>query len=64
MLRWARFHLGDGRADGGEHVLRAEVLHRMQQPTARLQGSNMGHAVGICWFLRNVDGVPAIGHGG
>jgi CubicO group peptidase (beta-lactamase class C family) len=64
MLCWARFHLGDGRADGGERVLPAEVLHRMQQPTARLQGSNMGHAVGICWFLRNVDGVPAIGHGG
>ncbi len=24
----------------------------------------MGHAVGICWFLRDIDGVAAIGHGG
>jgi CubicO group peptidase (beta-lactamase class C family) len=64
LLRWARFHLGDGRAESGERILPTEVLHRMQQPTARLRGSNMGHAVGICWFLRDIDGVPAFGHGG
>ncbi len=64
QIRWARFHLGDGRAGSGERVLPAEVLHGMQQPTAKLRGSNLGHAVGICWFLREVDGVPAIGHGG
>lgn len=64
LLRWARFHLGDGRADSGERVLPAELLHRMQQPSAVLRGSNMGHAVGICWFLRVIDGVPSVGHGG
>ena len=31
QLRWARFHLGDGRAQSG--VLPAEVLHQMKQPT-------------------------------
>jgi hypothetical protein len=40
------------------------LLQKMKEPTARLVGSNMGHAVGICWFLRDVDGVPTIGHGG
>src|SRR6266581_3408355 len=64
LLRFARFHLGDGHSESGERVLPAELLQRMQQPTAELRGSNMGHAVGICWFLRDVDGVPSIGHGG
>ena len=64
LLRFARFHLGDGHSESGERVLPADLLQRMQQPTAELRGSNMGHAVGICWFLRDVDGVPSIGHGG
>jgi CubicO group peptidase (beta-lactamase class C family) len=64
LLRFARFHLGDGHAEGGERVLPADVLHQMRQPTAVLRGSNMGHAVGVCWFLRDLDGVPTIGHGG
>jgi CubicO group peptidase (beta-lactamase class C family) len=64
QLRWARFHLGDGRAESGVRVLPAEVLHRMKQPTVELRGSNLGDAIGISWFLRNVDGVRAIGHAG
>ncbi|TDD11916.1 class A beta-lactamase-related serine hydrolase [Nonomuraea deserti] len=59
LLRWARFHLGDG--DG---VLPAETLHRMQRPTVELRASTLGDAFGICWFLRDVDGVRTIGHGG
>ncbi len=64
QLRWARFHLGDGRAESGERVLPAEVLHRMKEPTARLVGSSLGDAIGIGWFLRDIDGVRTIGHGG
>ena len=64
QLRWARFHLGDGRAESGEQVLPAEVLHRMKEPTVELHGSTLGDAFGICWFLRDVDGVRTIGHGG
>ncbi len=64
LLRWARFHLGDGRAESGERVLPAEVLQRMKQPTAKLVGSNLGDAIGIGWFLRDVDGVRTVGHGG
>ncbi|MYT31343.1 MULTISPECIES: serine hydrolase domain-containing protein [unclassified Streptomyces] len=59
LLRWARFHLGDGAG-----VLPAEDLHRMRQPTAELRGSTLGDAFGIGWFLREVDGVRTIGHGG
>ncbi len=64
QIRWARFHLGDGRTDNGERVLPADVLHQMQQPTVELRGSTLGNAIGIGWFLRDVDGVRTVGHGG
>ncbi|GHH30254.1 serine hydrolase domain-containing protein [Lentzea cavernae] len=52
VLRWARFHLGDN------------GLEEMRRPTAVLRGSNLGDAIGVSWFLREIDGVQAIGHGG
>jgi CubicO group peptidase (beta-lactamase class C family) len=64
QLRWARFHLGDGRAESGEPVLPTKVLHRMKEPTVALRGSALGDALGIGWFLRDVDGVRTVGHGG
>jgi CubicO group peptidase (beta-lactamase class C family) len=64
QLRWARFHLGDGRAPDGTRVLPAEALHQMRVPTAELQSSTLGDAIGIGWFLRDVDGVRTVGHGG
>jgi len=64
QLRWARFHLGEGRADSGARVLPAIVLHQMKEPTARLRGSALGDALGISWFVRDVDGVRTVGHGG
>jgi hypothetical protein len=36
----------------------------MRQPTARLRASTLGDAIGIGWFLREVDGVGTVGHGG
>ncbi|MGZ6355957.1 MAG: hypothetical protein ACXWOX_15370, partial [Ktedonobacteraceae bacterium] len=38
--------------------------HQMQEQTVTLRGSSLGDAFGICWFLREVDGVRTIGHGG
>ena len=55
LLRWARFHLGDGRAEDGIAVLPEELLHQMTEPTAELRSSTLGDALGICWFLRDVD---------
>ena len=60
VLRWARSHLGDG-VPG---VLPAEVLRQMREPTTALRGSSLGEAIGIGWFLREIDGVRAAGHGG
>jgi CubicO group peptidase (beta-lactamase class C family) len=64
LIRWARFHLGDGRAGQGERILPAEMLHRMKEPTVELRGSSLGDAIGICWFLRDIGGVRTVGHGG
>jgi CubicO group peptidase (beta-lactamase class C family) len=59
VLSWARFHLGDG---GG--VLPAGALHSMRTPTVTLRASALGEAVGVGWFIREIDGVTTIGHGG
>ncbi|MFC4531140.1 serine hydrolase domain-containing protein [Sphaerisporangium dianthi] len=64
QIRWARFHLGDGRGEGDARILPTEVLHRMRRPTVELRGTTLGDAFGICWFLRDVDGVRTVGHGG
>ncbi|OIK07814.1 serine hydrolase domain-containing protein [Streptomyces monashensis] len=59
LLRWARFHLGDGQG-----VLPAAELHRMREQTVGLRASTLGDGFGICWFLHDLDGLHAIGHGG
>ncbi|MEU0544020.1 serine hydrolase domain-containing protein [Nocardia sp. NPDC005978] len=64
QLRWARFQLGDGRAESGEVVLPAAALHEMRRPTVDLRASSLGDAIGLCWFLREIDGVATFGHGG
>src|SRR5581483_3236735 len=64
LLRFARFHLGDGCAASGTRVIPTHVLQQMKEPTAKLQASNLGDAVGLSWFLRDVNGVRTIGHGG
>ncbi|MEU6882198.1 serine hydrolase domain-containing protein [Streptomyces sp. NPDC046712] len=64
VLRWARFQLGDGLTENGERLLPTELLHRMREQTVELRGSNLGDGFGICWFLREVDGVRTIEHGG
>ncbi|MGS2647216.1 serine hydrolase [Streptosporangium sp. LJ11] len=64
QLRWARFHLGDGRAQSGARLLPAEALRRMREATVALRASSLGDALGVGWFLREVDGVRTAGHGG
>lgn len=64
LIRWTRFHLGDGRADSGFRVLPAELMQQMKEPSVALRSSSLGDALGICWFLRDVDGIRTVGHGG
>ncbi len=64
LLNFAQFHLGDGRTANGKRVLPTHVLQQMKEPTVKLQASNLGDAIGIGWFLRDVNGVRTVGHAG
>jgi len=64
QIHWARFQLGDGCAQSGIRILPAERLQQMKEPTVALRGSTLGDAIGISWFLREVDGVRTVGHSG
>lgn len=64
QLRWAKFHLGDGRTQDGVRVLPAELMRLMKEPTVALRASTLGDAIGIGWFLRDIGGVHTVGHGG
>ncbi|MHB8507959.1 MAG: serine hydrolase domain-containing protein [Candidatus Dormibacteria bacterium] len=64
QVRYARFHLGDGRGADGKVLLSPESLKRMQEPTSELRGGALGDFVGISWLLRDVDGTRVVAHGG
>jgi CubicO group peptidase (beta-lactamase class C family) len=64
LLRWAAFHLGDGYVNGSGRVLAADVLAQMREPTAALRASTLGDAIGLGWFVRDIDGARAVGHSG
>ncbi|MGH2757883.1 MAG: serine hydrolase domain-containing protein, partial [Actinomycetota bacterium] len=64
LIKWARFHLGDGRSADGTRVLSDELLEKMKEPTFEMPGSALGDAVGISWLLRDVEGVRIVSHGG
>lgn len=61
QLRYARFHLGDGRAESGEQVLTAESLRRMQTPVTPAAN---GQEMAVSWFIQHVGGVRFVAHGG
>jgi hypothetical protein len=64
LIAWGRFHLGDGTAADGTRVLPKELLESMKESTFDTGGSALGDSVGIAWFLRDVEGVRLVSHGG
>ncbi len=62
LLRWARFHLGDGRAADGTRLLEAETLARMRHQTHPAGGND--DAVGLAWLLNDLGGERFFGHEG
>lgn len=64
LIRWARFHLGDGKGIDGSQVLTRASLDLMKQPTFDMRGGALGDYVGISWLIRDVDGVRLVSHGG
>lgn len=62
QLRWAWFHMGDGRAPNGTRILKKSTLQAMQTPQAPAGG--LAEWVGFSWLLDDIDGVRTVSHGG
>ena len=61
LIRYARFHLGDGTAPDGTRLLSKARLELMRTPQAK---ADLDRTVGIAWFLRDAQGVRLQYHGG
>lgn len=61
LLRYARFHLNDGKTERGEQVLLPESVTLMQTPQVSAADRQQ---MGLSWFLREVSGVRIVSHGG
>ena len=62
LMRYARFHLGEGRGvDGAPHISRP-LLELMQTPQLRKNATT--DEMGVGWHARTVGGVMTLAHGG
>ena len=61
LLRYARFHMGDGTASDGTRLTSPESLALMQTPLYPASGAEM---IGLSWFITTADGHKIIRHGG
>lgn len=61
QFKYARFHMGDGTNGKGVRLLSPESLKVMQTPTH--PGGVFGQ-VALNWFVKDIDGVRIIFHGG
>jgi len=62
LLAYARFHLGDGTAPGGERLLNRASLETMRATQMHKQSSD--DDIGLAWHLRNVGPLRVAAHGG
>jgi CubicO group peptidase (beta-lactamase class C family) len=61
LLRYARFHMGDGTAGDGSRVLSRASMELMRSPLVK---AALGLHRGIAWQVEDQGGVRVIGHGG
>jgi CubicO group peptidase (beta-lactamase class C family) len=61
LLRYARFHMGNGTNQDGEDVLSPESLREMQTPTVAATGIEK---MGLAWFITQVNSDRIIEHPG
>jgi CubicO group peptidase (beta-lactamase class C family) len=62
LLCYARFQLGDGGLPGGERLLNAETMAKMQEP--HIAVGRVGEQVGLTWMIHETGGQKIVGHGG
>ena len=63
QLKYARFHLGDGRTGDGARLLKAATVRRMQKPLAPI-GWSLADSVGVTWLLDKIGSTQIVKHGG
>jgi CubicO group peptidase (beta-lactamase class C family) len=61
LIRYGRFHLGDGRSASGDRILSRESLDSMQTTICKGQ---FDFTMGLAWWLREAGGVKTVQHGG
>jgi CubicO group peptidase (beta-lactamase class C family) len=61
LLRYARFHLGDGTTEKGTRLLPQAMLAEMQSAQATIQGNR---SIGLSWHLEDIEGLHVVDHGG
>lgn len=62
LIRYARFHLGDGTTTSGERLLSGASLEAMRTP--RITKNSSTDQMGLGWHLRTLNGVLTAQHGG
>ena len=61
LLKYARFHMGDGKSETGKRVIARKSLAAMRVPQVDAGGRGQ---MCITWFRREVGGLTLFGHGG
>ena len=61
LLRYARFHMGDGETADGVRLLRPESMTLMRTPHVPATGLD---EIGLTWFLQRIDEGTTLAHGG
>ena len=69
QLKYARFHLGDGRAADGTRLLAPSLLAEMRTAhgpgmAAAITANAEVYGVGVGWALERIDGVQIVTHNG
>ncbi len=62
LLRYARFHMGDGTTEDGTRLLSPESMQLMQTPQFRINDHDGD--VGLAWWIKTTNGIKFIEHGG
>lgn len=61
LLKYARFHMGDGKSATGKKVIKKKTLEAMRVKQVNAGGRG---DMGITWFIRYADNLTAYAHGG
>jgi CubicO group peptidase (beta-lactamase class C family) len=66
LLRYARFHLGDGTSEDGTEILSPEAMatFRTRSGPGGAVGEIVVDGISVAWHLRDMDGTQVLHHGG